>query len=833
MPRNDKLRTPGFSRRLALAWMAILWERVWRAGWLATCIAGLLVAIALSDVLPALPGWLHLAVLLGFAGAIAWTLWRGFRSLAIPNFAEARRRLEIVSQLEHRPLALLGDSQATGADDPGTRALWLAHRKRMLERLANLRSVRPAPGLAGRDPHALRGAVLVLLIAALVMSWGEGWQRIARAGLPDIEGAAAAGPAALEVWLTPPPYTRLAPRFLTARRTTTEPLSVPAGTKLLAHVRGGRGTPELRLGRAGIPFTAMSARSFRAEGKLNATTRLTVTQRGRTLGQWAINVRRDQPPSIGFLRPPSKTSRSTLRLDFEARDDYGIAHVRATIRRAGPGSQPNDEVITLKLPAGAGGKTLKSASYHDLTAHRWAGLPVIIRLEAVDAMGQKGLSAPFKTVLPERIFTHPIARALIEARKDLIRDPANRQAVAEIVGDLSARPGHYNHDIVAFMAMRSARARLYMDRSKRALREVARLLWDTALRIEDGRLSLAERDLRKAQKDLMEALSKDRLADKELQRLIDKLQKALDRFMRQLAEQMKKNPERFGQDAPLDRNAMVLEQRDLQRMLQRLRDLARSGNRRAAREMLSALRRMLENLQGMARQRGQQGKHPAAKVMRDLQKLIQRQQNLMDRTFRDAQRLGQRPGQRPGQRGENAPGQRDRRSPGSRQGDAKQNRQGMAGEQEALRRGLGGVMRRLDELLGRIPGNLGRAEREMRSAREALRRGQPDRAVPPQGRALQQMRSGSRQAMRGLMQRYGRRLGMMRGRPGWRRGDRRDPFGRLREGTGGFSSSDIKIPGASELQRAREIMDELRRRAGERRRPKLERDYINRLLRQF
>ena len=830
MITNDRPRTPGFSLRLILAWIAILWERVWRAGWRAACIAGLLLAVALSDVLPALPGWLHLAALIGFASGIVVTLWRGFRFFAAPTFSEARRRLEIVSELEHRPLALLRDNQATGADDPGTRAVWLAHRKRMLERLGNLRSVRPAPGLAGRDPLVFRGGVLVLLCAALVMSWGEGWERIARAGLPDIEGAAAAGPAALEVWLTPPPYTRLAPRFLTARQTISEPLSVPAGAKLLAHVRGGLGTPELRLGPATIPFTAMSARSFRAESKLTVTTRLTVTQRGRTLGQWAINVVRDQPPSIGFLRAPSKTSRSTLMLEFEAKDDYGIATVRAYIRRANQGNQPGDEVITLKLPAGAGRKALKSASYHDLTAHRWAGLPVIIRLEAVDAIGQKGLSAPIKTVLPERIFTHPIARALAEARKDLIRDPANnRQAVAEIVGDLSARPGRYNHDIVAFMAMRSARARLFMDRSKRALREVSQLLWDTALRIEDGRLSLAERDLRKAQKELMEALSKDRLADKELQRLVDQLQKALDRFMRQLAEQMKKNPERFGQDNPLDRNAMMLEQRDLQRMLKRLRDLARSGNRSAAREMLSTLRRMLENLQSMTRRRSQQGKHPAAKVMRDLQRLIQRQQRLMDRTFRDAQRLGERPGQR----GENAPGQKGENAPGRRQGETRQSRQGMAGEQQALRRGLGGVMRELDELLGRIPGNLGRAEREMRGAGEALRRGQPDRAVPPQGRALQQLRSGSRQAMRRLMQRYGRRLGMMRGRPGWRRGDRRDPFGRRREGIGGLNNSDIKIPEESELQRAREIMDELRRRAGERQRPKLERDYIDRLLRRF
>jgi hypothetical protein len=35
------------------------------------------------------------------------------------------------------------------------------------------------------------------------------------------------------------------------------------------------------------------------------------------------------------------------------------------------------------------------------------------------------------------------------------------------------------------------------------------------------------------------------------------------------------------------------------------------------------------------------------------------------------------------------------------------------------------------------------------------------------------------------------------------------------------------------MQKAREILDELRRRAGERDRPQIERDYIDRLLQRF
>jgi hypothetical protein len=43
----------------------------------------------------------------------------------------------------------------------------------------------------------------------------------------------------------------------------------------------------------------------------------------------------------------------------------------------------------------------------------------------------------------------------------------------------------------------------------------------------------------------------------------------------------------------------------------------------------------------------------------------------------------------------------------------------------------------------------------------------------------------------------------------------------------------VKIPDASERARAREILDELRRRSAEPDRPRIEHDYIERLLRRF
>jgi hypothetical protein len=63
----------------------------------------------------------------------------------------------------------------------------------------------------------------------------------------------------------------------------------------------------------------------------------------------------------------------------------------------------------------------------------------------------------------------------------------------------------------------------------------------------------------------------------------------------------------------------------------------------------------------------------------------------------------------------------------------------------------------------------------------------------------------------------------------------RDPLGRPleRNGNGNYDNGDVKIPDQMEVQKAREILDELRRRSGERSRPEIERDYIDRLLRRF
>ncbi len=366
---------------------------------------------------------------------------------------------------------------------------------------------------------------------------------------------------------------------------------------------------------------------------------------------------------------------------------------------------------------------------------------------------------------------------------------------------------------MVYLGLGLAASRLRFDRRENALDDLVPLLWDLALRVEDGRLSLAERELREIQRDLMQALAEG-APDAEIERLMDKLQEAMQRYLQALAEHAQRQAEAGQQPPPPDPEARSVEAEQLREMLERARELSRLGARDAAREMLRQLQAMLENLRAGPMTAMPPELRGAEQAMRELGDLMRDQQRLLDRTFRESQK-GRRPG-------EGKEGRRQGRPP-------TQGMDGMRAEQEAMRRRLGEIMRQLGEQMGEIPGPLGRAEREMRGARESLGQGRPGPATESQGRAIDQMAEG----LRGLAQEMARRLGQGQGQqdlPGgpWDE----DPLGRP-AARGGMDTSTVELPGKADLQRAREILDELRRRAGDQQRPPAERDYIDRLLRRF
>lgn len=806
------------SRRRALSWMALFWEQLWPALMPALCVAALFVSLALLDVPQSLPPWLHAGGLALAAVLLLLALWRGFRRWRWPAAVEARRRLEQTSELAHRPLASLDDT-LTDDHDPAVRALWQAHRRRMQEQLARLRVGLPHPELSRRDPWALRAAVLLFMVIALAVAGPDAPARLALAVNPDFS-TPPPPPAQYTAWLNPPSYTGLAPQQLPPTRT--EPVKVPIGSTLLARVfGGGDAVPSLRLDGADTAFERVDERNYELELVLNEGAAMQIRQGPLALAGWALEIVPDEPPTIGYGEESGPTPRLSVRLDYKGGDDYGIVALRAEMMRT---AAETDRVEQLDVPLPVpGAREVVETAYHDLTAHPWAGLEVEITLVAEDAIGQVAVSEPLTITLPEREFHHPVARAVIEQRRNLFVTPERQDVIARALAAIGADPESFEHDVTAYLALRIASRRLETETGETVVDEVQKLLWDTALRIEDGPLSLAERELRELQRRLMDALARN-APDEEIEQLMDQLKQALDKYLQAMAEQAMKQMQRGAELTPMDPDSRVVGSDELQKMLDRARELSRMGAKDAAREMLRQLQEMLESLKSGTMQAMPQQMQQGNQAMSKLGELMGQQQRLMDRTFRqtprssDDWRRGLQQG-RPGQPQQGRPGG-DPNNPGGIPG--------MAGEQEALRRQLGEIMRQMGESMGQIPGALGRAEQAMRRAQGALSRGQGEQAVEQQTEAIDQMAQGLREMAEQMAQQQGG-VGEGQNQFGVRE---LDPMGRPMQ-NGGMDTSRVRIPEDWELQRAREILDELRRRAGDRTRPKDERDYLERLIEQF
>ncbi|MCW5774625.1 MAG: DUF4175 family protein, partial [Rhodospirillaceae bacterium] len=691
-------REPGpapirLGHRYPLAWLAELWERLWPRLWLPVTVLAAFVAVALFDVLPDLSGALHVAILAGFGLALlvsAWFAWRGFRR---PTASDAKRRLERESGLDHRPLTAAEDKLALGGGDPYAEALWRAHWERVRAKVRDLRVGTPRPRVAARDPLAVRGLVLILLVFAGIVSWGDEDTRLMRAFMPSF-APTTSEKVTVEAWLTPPEYTGIAPRVVTPE-TAGKTIDVPDGTRIMIQLHGGRGTPKVENGKQHVTMTALDGGTYQAELLLKFSGELKVRLRGRNVVDWQIRIIPDKRPEIAWLKPPSASQNGGTRLEFEAKDDYRLAKIRAFIARRG-----DAEVIEFPLPV-TGTKLAKVNSIQDFTAHRWAGLDVAIVLEAEDDSGQRGVSQVLTFRLPERQFSHPVAREIIKWRKALTENgPDDYETVHKTIMAMNAiaeEPDSFGGDTIVLLALRTIMGRLitgsdFNGRSdgqrildtEAAINQVQPLMWNTALRLEEGGLAAAEREVRDLQRQLMELLQKKDVPDKEMQKLLDQFQQALRDWQKELEKDMKQNPDKYANRSPQQSNPQ-----DMQNLLDRLRDALNNGDKQALERMLSQLRQMMENMRA---QRGQGERmdpnHPMMKNMRELGDIIRRQQELMDETFKRQQQ------QREG-----------------KPGDPKRDQE-LEREQSELQKRLNGLMKQLDEMLGgegQIPKNFGNA----------------------------------------------------------------------------------------------------------------------------
>ena len=555
-------------------------------------------------------------------------IWRGARGFRWPGRADAVARLDAV--LPGRPIAALGDRIAVGAQDPAAQAVWERHLQRMAERAAAARAARPDLRLAARDPWALRLGAVVALVAALLFARFPAPVDVGiPMGAPE-PGAVAAGPS-FEAWASPPAYTGRPTIYLT--EDTPRALSLPAGSEVTIRVYGD--AEAFALEQSVVPpageGAAAPALAPVADGILSATFDVAadgafgLTRSGREVASWEVTVIPDAPPRVAFGGEVTRAVSGAMELPFEASDDYGVASGTARItldlaavdRRHGliPAPEPRQPlVLDLPMPLSGGSAEVAETLTEDLSKHPWAGLPVTITLTAEDAAGQTATAAREALVLPGRRFFDPLARAIVEQRRDLLWSADNATRVGRMLRTVTHAPEDIFDNTTAYMMTRMAIRRLgYAAEGGLTGAErddVAELLWQAALVVEDGSLSNARERLRRAQERLSDALQNG-ATEEELAQLMEELRQAMQDYMQQLAQEAMRNPETAQQ--PQDQNQRTLNQDQLQQMLDEIQRLAEQGQTEQAEAMLRQLSQMLENLQMQMTQggQGQQGEGPA------------------------------------------------------------------------------------------------------------------------------------------------------------------------------------------------------------------------------
>jgi len=837
-------------RALGRARWAILWERLWPA------LASLATAAGLFLALSWLGLWLWLppigrAIGLGIFCLIAAAALVPLLRVRLPSRTDKLRRLDRNSGLSHRPATTISDRIAGGTGDNHALALWRAHIERALRSAKSLRAGAPVPRVAARDPIALRALVLVMVIATFFVAGNDRMKRVAAAF--DWHGAIAPANFRIDAWVSPPPYTGKAPLILQGLRpgepvqqTTQAPIAVPAGSTLVVRASGQvnldvaitGGLAEPQAVAQTVAVRGATERRFVIDGDGS------VTVRSANDLSWRFTAIPDRPPTIALTGEPQSTANG-LQMSYKIEDDYGVVGAQAQFRlvpRPGTNGHPPRNLyeapeFPLSLPQARTRSGVGRTTRH-VNEHPWAGADVSMTLVARDEGGNEGRSETVELRLPERAFTNPVARALIEQRRNLALDGDAQALVLTALDAMTWAPEKFRIEAKIYLGLKSIFYQLTRAKTDDQLRDVVARMWDMAVTIEDGNMSDAEQALRAAQDALRQALERG-ASEEEIKKLMDQLRAAIDRFLQALAEQMKRNPDQMAR--PLDPNARQLRPQDLKSMLDRMEQMARQGSRDAARKMLDELAQMLNNLQ-MARPGQQQGDEDDELMSKldELNDLIRRQQQLRDRTFEQGQDQRRQQGQR-GQRGQQG-----------QQGE--QREQGQQGGMDDLRKQQQALREQLDKLLDELrkhglgqPGQqgesemqqLGRAGKEMGSAEGQLGEGDADGAVDSQGRALEALRRGTQNLAQSMQQQQG--MGPGPGQPG-RRGQSRaqqdtDPLGRPLRGRWDDSTlpntclntDDPKCFPAR--RRAEEILNELRRRFGESDRPQLELDYIERLLR--
>ncbi|MBX9746396.1 MAG: DUF4175 domain-containing protein, partial [Hyphomonadaceae bacterium] len=730
-------------------------------------------------------------------------------------------------------------------------ALWSRERERALERAEHVRAGPPRARLDDFDRYKLRYVLLAALLGGLVFAGVQAPDRLARAFFPDPGPLLGDTEMAVEAWVTPAEYTHAGPISLSD--VIGERVPTPPSVEAMVRVTGPVGAPRLmfdgRGGRRSVRFERAADGAWEARMQIPGAGRLRIV-RFHTRADWRIAPAPDAAPTAAFAAPIAQLEAEIVQLSWRAADDFGVRRLALRVRPLNPpeGLLHADPVdVPIESPAGDP-REAEAETEVDLAAHPYAGMEVEAFIVAFDALGQEGVSDPLRMTLPEKVFLQPLARAAIEIRRHILaerrayrREGAPRREVRNTpnaldgfriaVRDYDRRPhlqrapdgirhaarlidaltmlpeDGYFRDMAVYLGFRAARAQLDVAATIDDTALAADTLWRTALRAEYGGSADARRALEEAQRLLAEALAQGAPRER-IDQLLEALRQATENYMQALIQEAMRNGEQASSEDTQDQTQVSGQ--DIEDLLAEVERLAQEGRNAEAQQLLAMLAGILANLDvELSESQGGEGEggedEQMQQSMDELNETMGEQRALRDETQQEQ-------------------GQQSQGGGGDQQGG--QGGGELADRQSQIRQGLAEAQRLAEEAGVTPSDDLNAAGEAMRQAEDALRRGDLEGAEAAQTAALDRLREGA-DALSAEMRERGRE-----GESGGEGGEEgRDPLGRSTGSARG--DGDDVVPDGSDPVRAREIYDEIRRRAQDPNRPEAEREYLRRLMDRF
>jgi hypothetical protein len=855
-------RALGLERALGLAVLPCLALAAWAA---LALLGGHAALPPLAQSLTAI------AALLGLC-ALAFRAWRGWKK---PTDTEGRARLEADSRLDLGAFESLEDQPAKLDADALT--LWRLAQERAAA-AAEKAEARPAQlNLDKADPWRLRFAAAAGLVIGVIVAGGAGFDRLAPAFVPDPGPLLGDGPMVIEAWASPAAYTGAAPAPLTDK--IGQRVETPPSVEATVRVNGPMGAPKLVFegqgGRREVIFKKAADGAWEAKLELPGAGVLKVV-RFHTKAQWRIKPAPDAAPTALFTAIPKAEKEKTV-LSWEAKDDFGVRSVRLEMQPMEKfeglvGAKPVETL--LDSPASEPREASDDVSIN-LEGHPYAGLDVQIRVVARDALGQEGRSEWTTMKLPEKIFLQPLARAAIEVRRTLLlearayaplpdaakrgppatltfydpvwgdqkiplqtddqaprfeRAPAGVKRAARMIDGLTVFPGedYYFLDPSVYLGLRTAHATLFNAARLEDTRPAADMLWEVALQAEFGDAADARKALENAQKALAEAIRRG-ASQEEIDRLTDVLRQAQKTYMQALVQEaLREGKMAQSEEDSEQRNGQSMSREQIEEMLKEVQRLTEQGRTEEALALLDKLNQMMNNMEiqltrGSGGEQMDEQERQMNETIEGLSDTMAEQRQLRDETQKEGQ---EQQGQQ-GQQDQQAAGDLAQRQEKLQRELEKAQRgmegqkgegQGQGRDQMGQENGQGEGQRQAQESLDRAQGAMGRAGKHLRD-------GEWSQAQRAQEDALRHMRDGAEALSRDALQ-------TRQAKSGEEEQGERDPLGRSMGAVGG-TGENVGVPDAVQKERAREILDELRRRAQDPRRPEQEREYLRRLLERF